>query len=449
MEYKKSITVPTTGVPRWITLAANPLSASNEIAMMLIDSNVDVYGMVWTGSTWSNMGVTTVWDTTGSISTRESIDVAYEQVSGRAMFIWGDSVVDYQYYRIWDGSSLSGATPLIISPSGGVCHWVRLVPRPNSNELMYGCQDAGGDLNTRKWSGSGWDTEIQHPEHDGAIEDRRDRNFDIVWETYPGNEGKAWLVWGDGERVSRRQWLGTGWGTVTRTGDDTALVRLLAHPNTGVVFSLIYEDIESETDDIWESRLTGGGTTWSEKFIIWAGPTLPNPVREPLDIAVPRYSVILSISVSPSNWQVGIVGLGTVHMSTSDNKINVTNTGNVAVTLILQIFDEDDKDEWSHSPSKTGAGNNTYVLSGIFCATTDSPVLASFNETDSEDVLTTTSQPATSTKFAYTGGTANGVAVPVGEVRSLWLRLDVPTAVSGTFAYEQHTITVRISCNQP
>lgn len=165
-------------------------------------------------------------------------------------------------------------------------------------------------------------------------------------------------------------------------------------------------------------------------------------------VALKPPPVTLSISVSPLTWGVGTVDTGTTQMSTSGNKIGITNDGNVAETFTLQIYDEDDRNEWTHSSLKTGAGNNIYVLSGIFCATADSPVQASFNETDSEDVLTTAQQTATSTKFAYAGGSANAVAVPVSGQRSLWLRLDMPTAVSGTYAYDQHTVTVRISCQQ-
>jgi hypothetical protein len=162
-----------------------------------------------------------------------------------------------------------------------------------------------------------------------------------------------------------------------------------------------------------------------------------------------HYPFSLSISVSTSTWAVGIVDAGTVQISTSGNKITVTNNGDVSETFTLQISDEDNRDEWTHSSSETGAGNNVYVLSGIFCATSDSPTDTSFNEGDSEDVLTTTSQTATATKFAYTAGVQNGVGVAISEQRSLWLKLYMPTAVSGTYPYDQHTITVRIGCQQP
>lgn len=286
-------TPPTTGVIKWIEMTQNPLSASNEIAMMLLDASANraVYGMVWTGSTWSNMGDASIWDASVSIATKKAIDVAYEQLSGRAMFIWGDSSVTIQNYRIWNGSALTALTPLIISRAGNVFHWMELVSRPNSNELMYGAVDASADLNTRKWSGSAWDTATQHPEHSGAVENITSMVFDIVWETYPANSGKAWLLWGNGIRVSARQWSGTAWGTINSNlagvSDDTSFIRLKSDPVSGAIFAGIYEDSTSLTDDIWETRLTGGGTSWSAKNTIWGGPTGATPVFFRIDIATP------------------------------------------------------------------------------------------------------------------------------------------------------------------
>jgi hypothetical protein len=81
-----NIDIPTTGVPGYIELASKP--GSDELAMILIDANVDVYGMRWTGSAWDNMGTAAVWDATGAIATEKSIDVAYETTSGDIMFLW-------------------------------------------------------------------------------------------------------------------------------------------------------------------------------------------------------------------------------------------------------------------------------------------------------------------------------------------------------------------------
>jgi Tfp pilus assembly protein PilV len=280
---------PTTGVINWIETKQNPLSSSNDIAMIMLDANSDTYGMLWTGTTWSTMGTSTTWDTTASTATKKGIDVEYEQQSGKAMFMWGDSVATNQYYRTWNGTTLSTATALTIAAEGGLTEWVQLASRPNSNQIMLGVQDAAANLNTRVWSGSAWDTATQHPEHSAAAENITSRVFDIVWETNTANAGKAWLLWGNGTTITTKQWSGTAWGTGTTltSSDDTSFIRLRADPVSGAVFAGIYEDSTSATRNIWETHLTGGGTAWSAKSTIWAGPTGATPVFFRIDIATP------------------------------------------------------------------------------------------------------------------------------------------------------------------
>jgi Tfp pilus assembly protein PilV len=280
---------PTTGALNWLELRQNPLTASNEVAMIMLDANSDVYGMAWTGSNWSTMGTATVWDATAASAAKKTIDVEYEQTSGEALFMWGDSVSTDLYYRTWNGTTLGAATLLDISTSGGLSEWVQLAARPASNEILLGVQDAGADLNTRKWSGTAWDTVTQHAEHSAAVENITSRTFDIVWETASANPGKAWLVWGNGSTVSAKSWSGTAWGSAATIAgsDDTSFVRLRADPVSGTLFAGLYEDSTSATDDIWETRLSGGGTTWSAENTLWGGPTSATPVFFRIDIATP------------------------------------------------------------------------------------------------------------------------------------------------------------------
>jgi len=288
-----TVTVPTTGKPLWVEMTPHPSLTSNEIAMAYVDSTGCIYGMRWTGSAWDNMGVSTAWDTTIASSTKQCFDIAYESLTGKAMFIWGDATATDQYYRIWSGTTLTLTTPptlLDIPAAGGVGEWVRLVPRPNSDELMYGVQDAARNLNTRKWSGSAWDTATQHPEHDASTENRGSRNFDLVYETYPSNSGVAWLVWGDDATLSRKKWNGFSWAaaTVTVGSDDTAFVKLIADPITGNVLSAIYGDPQAATinEAIFASQLTGGSSTWSDPLTtIWGGRIVAQPVMERVTIA--------------------------------------------------------------------------------------------------------------------------------------------------------------------
>lgn len=280
---------PTTGVVNWIETRQNPLAASNEIALIMLDANSDVYGMAWNGTTWGTMGTAAVWDATAATATKKTIDVEYEQTSGEAMFMWGDSVATDQYYRTWNGTTLSAATLLDIAAEGGLAEWVQLAARPGSNEILLGVQDAGADLNTRKWSGSAWDAAAQHAEHSAAVENITSRVFDIAWETHSSNPGEAWLMWGDSATVTKKQWASGAWGlgSVLTGSDDTSFVRLRADPVTGEFFAGIYEDSTSATDDIWESRLTAGSSTWTAKTSIWGGATGATPVFFRIDISTP------------------------------------------------------------------------------------------------------------------------------------------------------------------
>lgn len=287
------------GDPLWIEMAPNPLGASDEIALIALGSNTDVCGTRWNGSAWVAMGCD--WDASAATDTRKVIDVAYEQLSGRAMYIWGDNNNGEQYYRIWDGttSTLSATTLLdlgsIAGPDmNGTAEWVRLVPSPTSNELMYGVQDDNSDLFTAYWDGTAWGSEIRH---DGGVEDRQHRNFDIVFETHPTNAGEAWLLWGDGGGVSRKQWSGGAWGGTSNPAgdDDTALVQLAAHPSSGVVWSAIYEDgAAADPGQIFDMHLINGGGTWSGLTSIWGGDTEDNTVHERAYIAPERYTPIRS-----------------------------------------------------------------------------------------------------------------------------------------------------------
>jgi hypothetical protein len=91
------------------------------------------------------MGAASVWDSTGSLQTRKSVDVAYETKSGDIMFIWGDSQKKYQYYRTFSALTLSATTPLALmsSFSNGLVAWTTLASNPlaSSNQIMYGMLD--------------------------------------------------------------------------------------------------------------------------------------------------------------------------------------------------------------------------------------------------------------------------------------------------------------------
>lgn len=292
-------TLSSVGIPRWIEMASSPLSTSDDVALLVLgdnSGNPSIYGKLWNGAAWTQLeaGAPTIWDTTVASFNYKAMDVAYEEQSGRAMFIWGDDAANSIRFRIWNGATLTaGATIPGLTAMSNVASWIRLVPDPFSNQLMFGVMDQGRDLNTALWSGAAWTV---HAEHDTSTEAGNDRNFDFVFETYPSNAGQGWLVWGGrppgsgGTRWTyRKQWSG-GWSPFAAMSDRSALVQLTAHPATGAVFAALYQDRASGPDDIKEQHLTGGGAAWSVEATIWPGQTVNNPVLERVYVAPERNS---------------------------------------------------------------------------------------------------------------------------------------------------------------
>jgi len=280
--------------PVWFELAADPRTGVSNMVLFTLDTSRGVYGVYWNGSKWSRMSASTaLWGTPSSF-TYKPMDVAYEQNLGRAMFIWGtgNSASNQQQYRTWDITTLtlSGITNQSISNTimFNVAQWCRLAAQPNSNNLMYVVQDAGRDLNSLTWNGSAFGSETNH---DANTEAAQSRNYDFVFETYPANAGQGWLVWGTAtgsDQLRRKRWNVSGWdAALAKIGDDTAYVRLLAHPVTGAVFTGIYQSSGSAPTnrDIQEIHLTNGSVTWSALAQVWDGGVVANPVMQRVAIA--------------------------------------------------------------------------------------------------------------------------------------------------------------------
>jgi hypothetical protein len=287
-----NINLPTAGEVRWVELAANPLPASNEIAMITVSSDEDVYGMAWNGAAWGNMGVAATWDTSSADSATKVIDVAYETLSGRAMFIWGGDSSDENFYRRWDGTTLGATTALTIAAMGGTVNWARLASDPFSNNIIYGVQDSGADLNTCLWNES-IVTWVSCTEHETTVEETPSMNFDIVFETNPAASGQAWVMWGQTGSPGpcrRRQWTGV-WNAPTTfvSSGDCDYFQLVAHPVTGIIFAGIYQEPGvGPIDRIAELRWNGA--VWSAEQTFGTSSTIGDPVFERVDIVPDRGS---------------------------------------------------------------------------------------------------------------------------------------------------------------
>jgi hypothetical protein len=296
----------TGGFIRWFSLAANGASGSNEIVMATRDSARDIWGARWTGTNWTKMeaGAAATWDPSGTANDGDSVAVAYESVSNTAIFVWGDASATRQIgWRTWTPSTatLSPTTLTRFGTLGGFnsdnFQWLRLYPRPDTDEIMAVFQDESVQLTTVRWDGTAWDSATRMG-HDVETENNTERNFDFVWQTVPFSLGQGWLLWGSdsssaGQVRTRTFTFPAAWSAITNIQDDTLGVNIGVLPMTGTMLAALYQAPNSGNDDIQAIFALGSGAAWSAVQQIWSGPTsLQQGQRADIGVS-PTGSIIL------------------------------------------------------------------------------------------------------------------------------------------------------------
>jgi hypothetical protein len=233
-------------------------------------------------SDWSLIGTFTGATSTTNANKR-AFDVAYEQLSGRAIVVFADDpTTGKAYYCIWNGTSwypsstcgstfTPGTANEINFGTTGVPLWIRLVEKPSSDEMLLGILDSAGTYAVARWNGSAW-TNILNIGTSAAV--TAQQCFDLAWESISGN---GLIVFdktsADGTTQYRKYVAGVGWDTSDTAGPDTGAgnnywIELASDPGSNRI-SMIIADSESDAHlYIWKADgSTPGFTT-----------TSPNPI---------------------------------------------------------------------------------------------------------------------------------------------------------------------------
>jgi hypothetical protein len=270
------------GIPLWISAASKP--NSNEIAILVADNQRDAAGIIWNGN---SMGNEQLLEKSLSQKRRQCHDVAYEQASGRAMFVWASD--NEMQSRLWTGSSwTSELSPVSI---GAIPYWFSLKDDPNSNKLILVSVDDANCLNTVRWSGSAW---TKDSIHDSDIETYLCRCADSIFEDTLGHSGHIILVWGknDTDIARYRHFDGSTWSSTqsiesTTHSTDPQVVQL-RRDDDGLIFLAILDDGKDLNGWTWDSD----ASTWTwrkehwnnlpyakfEPFMVTRSPSVNNPV---------------------------------------------------------------------------------------------------------------------------------------------------------------------------
>ena len=214
------------GDTNWVVSKASPVRNEQITAFVQDGTTADLFVVRCVGdcnaavdfsSEWSNAGVGPVLacDTTFG-SCNRSFDVDYEQLTGRAMVVYGDNVAAVSgsqskvYYCLYDGTSWSpvsncaptdGTNSLpAITNFDGIPKWIRLIPlgeqlgRNRSDRILALVATATSDLAAWIWNGTNWTSLASTLIANGTLSTHETMAFDGAWET---NSGDALVLFGN------------------------------------------------------------------------------------------------------------------------------------------------------------------------------------------------------------------------------------------------------------
>ncbi len=282
------LALPSNKRMRW--LALYPRRRSDEIMLVALNDDKELYTSLWNGTSWGS--VVMVEANTG-YKEHECFDLAYEGRSGDILLVYAENGMVEPRYRTWTGSgwSAQGLLPSVEKKQ----RWLRLAADRASDEVLFACLDDDKDINVNVWDGSAWGTNLE-------IEDDIDKNdrrpFDLAYEK---GGGEGLIVYGQKDQFALRYrtWDGSAWSLEQIGADIGNKTRVIAL-TTGVEADEIFILASDESDTLDFVRWDGSSMSLASEL---EGTFSKADKTEPFMLATPtseRWRIIRWVEVDPS-----------------------------------------------------------------------------------------------------------------------------------------------------
>ncbi|MHB9155338.1 MAG: lamin tail domain-containing protein, partial [Endomicrobiales bacterium] len=252
----------------WSVLRTCPV-VRNEKLLGTLSSNGALYLQQWNGpqDSWAPAELQTTIASADAVY--RPFDIAYEQNSGRALVAYRSGSAGQVYYRVWSSTASAWVTPTatLVVGGTGLVRWVRLEPRPGTDEMMLVTLDANSVINACRWNGSAWQNNRQltlsafTPDY---------QSFDTAWENSPGN---CLILWGEGTTTRYAMWSSTAalWSLTGAAGPD-----IVASNRNGANWIKLAADRAPGSNRIALSCLDSN-SDWNVS--VWGGTSWPAPTE--------------------------------------------------------------------------------------------------------------------------------------------------------------------------
>jgi len=163
---------------------------SNEILLVMLDNDAEVYAYIWNGSSFVN-GKTITINRNAASGTSEVIGGAWESLSGEALVAYGDYWAAVSY-ATFNGSTWSNdLQSFYMNGSTNDVEHIDLASDPTSDYIGLIEGSTYDEVHVRMWTGSAWE---------GSPPAKGDKGLalPIVSVAWLGQGGKALFVWSNG-----------------------------------------------------------------------------------------------------------------------------------------------------------------------------------------------------------------------------------------------------------
>lgn len=227
---------------------------------------------------WSNAGTGPAMTCEGTkADCTRSFDVAYEQLSGRAMVVYADNVNQKLYYCYYDGTNwgpvstclpTNGSNDISLT-SNGRPTYVSVKAKPGSDELIMGVGiDVAGAMSVEayRWSGSAWGNSVSNTTAASTQGLNMGAVFDVAWD---GNDAMLIYATTATVEIKYKLWTGGSWGseqdaynTIT---NGSAVIWLMADsdPASRRIAASTVDNNSDFTAGVWKED--GSSATWSQE----------------------------------------------------------------------------------------------------------------------------------------------------------------------------------------
>lgn len=280
---------------RWIVHEVSPTSSAEEFLAALSDegNGTTLYLRRFDGRLWSEDHPLHAPQSVipSANAGQRGFDLALEQSSGEALFVYADDDASPLYRTFSNGRWSDDQEVYAALPSAGTVLWVELVARPGTDEIALVTLDDTETLSALVWDGDAW-TDMGAPMmlDTQSAELRESKAFDAAFE---GLSGDLLVGWGhttvvDETRYMQRDGTTGVWSAQTQhnsTGACGAVYRLAADPTSDRIAAAIGEG----THGVDVSGMIWGGDSWVDV----AGELVTN-----VPFADPTYGVVDQFDLS-------------------------------------------------------------------------------------------------------------------------------------------------------